>query len=155
MTDFTNIRTALSNLLEAVADTATDLTMTANAQRKELISLYARMRETNKNLCEFGTMIGEVGTALIDIEDICEDVAMKATAAIDGGADCTPNCDYEEFIDFCDECGNEIVEGDEYDTEAGGFVICPACLAKAKAEQLTFEDLAETVAHPTEETPAE
>ena len=155
MTDFTNIREALSNLLTAVEDTAVQLTNEANAQRRELIALYARMHETSKDLCEFGAMIGETGAALLDIEDLCEDVAVKATTAIEGGADCTPSCDYEEFIDFCDECGREIVEGDEYDTEAGGFVICPECLAKAKAEQLTFEDLAETVAHPTEETSAE
>lgn len=152
MTDFTNIRTALSNLLEAVADTATELTMTANAQRKELISLYARIRETNKDLAEFGAMIGEVGSELLDIEDTCEDVAMKATTAIESGADFVPECDYEYLVEFCDECGRAIAEGEEYDEQVGGWFVCADCMPKTEPEQLTvLDETTET----TEETSAE
>ena len=153
MTDFTNIRNALETLLEAVDHTAAELITTANGQRKELIALYTKMRETNEDLAEFGTMVGEVGSALLDIEGLCEDVATKANDAIESGADRTPDCDYQVLVDFCDECGKAIAEGEEYEQCAGGLCTCERCLKEYEvADQLTIEDLAESV---DEETPAE
>ena len=149
MTDFTNIREALSTLLNAVEDMTVALTTEANTQRKELIDLYARMRETNKDLGEFGAMVGETGTALLDFEDLCEDVAIKANTAIESGADMVPECDYEDLVEFCDECGRAIVEGEEYDSDIGGWFVCADCMPKTEPEQLIILD--ETV----EETPAE
>ena len=160
MTDFTNIREALNTLLEAVDNTAAELITTANGQRKELIALYTKMRETNEDLAEFGTMVGEVGTALLDIEELCEDVATKATDAIESGADKTPDCDYEVLVDFCDECGRAIIEGEDYEQFASGHYTCESCLKEyEKADQLTIDYLAESVdeedEESDEETPAE
>ena len=157
MTDFTNIRTALENLLEAVDNTAAELITTANSQRKELIALYTKMRETNEDLAEFGTMVGEVGGALLDIEELCEDVATKANDAIESGADRTPDCDYQVLVDFCDECGKAIVEGEEYELNAGDWYTCEKCLAVYDEQaQMTIDDLKEsTTEEATEETPAE
>ena len=153
MTDFTNIREALNTLLEAVDNTAAELITAANGQRKELIALYARMRETNEDLAEFGTMVGEVGTALLDIEELCEDVATKANDAIESGADRTPDCDYQVLVDFCDECGKAIVEGEEYEVNAGDWYTCEDCLNVYEEQaQMTINDLKETTA---EETSAE
>ena len=142
MTDFTNIHNALATLLDVVTDTATELVMTANAQRKELISLYARMRETNKDLAEFASIIGEAGSELLDIENTCEDVAMKATAAIESGADFIPECDYEYLVDFCDQCGRAIREGEDYEVQEGDWFVCADCIAETK--QLTIFDEDET-----------
>ena len=155
MTDFTNIREALNTLLEAVDDTAAELITAANGQRKELIALYARMRETNEDLTEFGTMVGEVGTALLDIEELCEDVATKATDAIESGADRLPDCDYQVLVDFCDECGQAIVEGEDYEVNAGDWYTCERCLNVYKEQaQMTIDELKETT-KATEETSAE
>ena len=157
MTDFTNIRNALETLLEAVDNTAAELITTANGQRKELIALYTRMRETNEDLAEFGTMVGEVGGALLDIEELCEDVATKANDAIESGADRTPDCDYQVLVDFCDECGKAIVEGEEYELNAGDWYTCEKCLNEYDEQaQMTINDLKEsTTEETTEETPAE
>lgn len=157
MTDFTNIREALNTLLEAVDNTATELITTANGQRKELIALYARMRETNEDLAEFGTMVGEMGGALLDIEELCEDVATKANNAIESGADRTPDCDYEELVDFCDECGKAIVEKEGYERAAGDWYTCEHCLNVYEAQvQMVIDDLKETTHEaPAEETSAE
>lgn len=145
MTDFTNIRTALDNLL-AVLDSATaDLVGTANEQRKELLALYGRMQATNADLIEFGSMVGEVGAAMLDIEELCEDVATKAQNVLEGGIDETPVCNYEEFVGFCDSCGNEILEGEEYSFDGDNGFVCGDCL-DTEAEQLTL-NLAETIDH--------
>jgi hypothetical protein len=143
MTDFTNIRTALDNLL-AVLDSATaDLVGTANAQRKELLDLYGRMQETNADLNEFGSMVGEVGAAMLDIEELCEDVATKAQNVIEGGLNETPGVNYEDFVGFCETCGNEILAGEEYSYDDDNGFVCGDCL-NTDAEQLTL-NLAETV----------
>ena len=127
MTDFTNIRNAIANLVSAVEDAANDLVTTANTQRVELIALYNRMRETNKDLCEFGSIVGDAGAALLDISELCEDVAVKAPAAIEIGADRLPECNYEDLDDFCDECGRAIVNGDDATITDEGLILCADC----------------------------
>lgn len=137
MTDFTNIRTALDNLL-AVLDSATiDLVGTANAQRKELLDLYGRMQETNTDLVEFGSIVGEAGAAMLNIEEMCEDVASKVQSVLEGGIDETPVANYEDFVGFCETCGNEILVSDEYDHDEDGELVCGDCL-DTEAEQISF-----------------
>jgi hypothetical protein len=143
MTDFTNIRTALDNLLAVLDSTTADLVGTANAQRKELLDLYGRMQETNADLNEFGSMVGEVGAAMLDIEELCEDVATKAQNVIEGGLNETPGVNYEDFVGFCETCGNEILAGEEYSYDDDNGFVCGDCL-NTDGEQLTL-NLAETV----------
>ena len=143
MTDFTNIRTALDNLLTALDNTMTDLVGTANEQRKELLALYGRMQATNTDLIEFGSMVGEAGAAMFDIEEMCEDVVAKVQNVIEGGLDETPAVDYEDFAGFCQVCGNEVLIGEEYDRDGDGELVCGDCL-DTEAEQRTI-NLAETV----------
>ena len=145
MTDFTNIREALDNLL-AVLDSATaDLVGTANAQRKELLALYGRMQETNADLIEFGSIVGEAGAAMLDIEEMCEDVASKVQDVIENGINEAPNVNYEDFIGFCDTCGDEILVGEEYSYDGDNGFVCGNCL-NTEAEQLSL-NLAESTTH--------
>ena len=145
MTDFTNIREALDHLL-AVLDSATaDLVGTANEQRKELLALYGRMQATNADLIEFGSMVGEAGAAMLDIEEMCEDVATKVQNVIEGGIDEAPIVNYEDFVGFCETCGDEIMVGEEYSYDGDNGFVCGSCL-DTEAEQLTL-NLAETVDH--------
>jgi hypothetical protein len=144
MTDFTPIRNALDNLL-AVLDSATaDLVGTANAQRRELLDLYGRMQATNADLIELGSIVGDAGAAMLNIEEMCEDVASKAQNVIEGGLDEIPAADYEDFVGFCETCGNEILVSEEYDRDGDGELVCADCL-NAEAEQLTI-NLAESTA---------
>ena len=145
MTNFTNIREALDNLL-AVLDSATaDLVGTANAQRKELLALYGRMQATNADLIEFGSMVGEAGAAMLDIEEMCEDVATKVQNVIENGIDEAPIVNYEDFVGFCETCGDEIMVGEEYSYDGDNGFVCGSCL-DTEAEQLTL-NLAETIDH--------
>ena len=143
MTDFTNIRTALDSLLTALDDTMDDLMRTANEQRKELLSLYGRMQATNADIIAFGSMVGDAGTAMLDIEEMCEDVAYKVQNVLEHGIDETPAVDYEDFAGFCQICGSEVLVGEECDRDGDGELVCADCL-DTEAEQMTI-DLAETV----------
>ena len=144
MTDFTNIREALDNLLTALDSATADLVGTANEQRKELLALYGRMQATNADLHEFGSMVGEAGAAMLDIEEMCEDVAFKVQNVLEGGIDETPATNYEDFVGFCETCGDEILVGEEYSYDGDGDdgFVCGDCL-NTEAEQLSL-NLAET-----------
>lgn len=145
MTDFTNIHNALNNLLTVLDSTASGLVDTANAQKKELLALYDRMQETNKDLAEFGSIVGEAGATMLDIEELCEDVVTKAQNAIENGIDETPSANYEDFVGFCDTCGNEILVDEKYRYDSDNSLVCGNCF-NSEAKQLTL-DLAESVDH--------
>ena len=140
MTDFTNIRTALDNLLAVIDNTAAELIGTANEQRKELLSLYGRMQATQADLHELGAIVGEAGSAMLDVEEICEDVGAKMQGVLEGGIDETPVCNFEVFMGFCSNCGDEIVSGEEYSLDEDNGFVCADCL---DTEQMSL-DLAET-----------
>jgi formylmethanofuran dehydrogenase subunit E len=146
MTDFTDIRETLHDLLTALEDTMTDLVSTANEQRKELLALYGRMQATNADLIEFGSIVGEAGTAMLDIEEMCEDVAFKVQNVIEHGIDEAPAVDYEAFVGFCQVCGNEVLADEEYECDGDGELVCADCL-DTEAEQMSI-NLAETVSAP-------
>jgi hypothetical protein len=130
----------------------TDLLGIANAQRKELLSLYQRMADTQADIKEFSEITAEVAETFDAITDVAEDVVVKVGNAIEGGADLTPECNYEDLAEFCDECGRAITNDEDYTEEAGGFVLCADChpindedeLEDEDGEQITIE-LAESV----------
>lgn len=143
-TDFTNLRNALDNLLAVMEHTAADLLGTANQQRRELVELYARMSDTQADISEFGEMMSEAAGAFDDISDVCSDTAVKITDAIESGCDRVPECNYEDLVEFCDECGRAIVDGENYDCTASGWYICADHLpAEDDGEQLEL-DIPET-----------
>ena len=150
--DFTSLRESAQSFMASMEGALTDLLGIANAQRKELISLYQRMADTQADIKEFSEITAEVAETFDGITDVAEDVAMKVGNAIEGGADLTPECDYEDLADFCDECGRAITNDEDYTEEAGGFVLCADChpindedeLEDEDGEQMTFEELAES-----------
>lgn len=143
-TDFTNLRETLDNLIAAIECTAADLLDTANQQRRELIELYSRMSATQANISEFGEMMSEAASVFDDISDVCSNTAVKITDAIESGCDRVPECNYEDLVEFCDECGRAIVDGENYDCTAAGWYICADHLsAEDDGEQLEL-DIPET-----------
>lgn len=143
-TDFTNLRNALDNLLAVMEHTAADLLGTANQQRRELIELYNRMSDTQADISEFGEMMGEAASTFDGISDLCSDTTAKIVDAIESGCDRVPECNYEDLVEFCDECGRAIVDGENYDCTASGWYIC--------ADHLPAEDDGEQLEPDTPET---
>jgi hypothetical protein len=150
--DFTSLRESAQSFMASMEGALTDLLGIANAQRKELISLYQRMADTQADIKEFSEITAEVAETFDAITDVAEDVVVKVGNAIEGGADLTPECNYEDLAEFCDECGRAITNDEDYTEEAGGFVLCADChpindedeLEDEDGEQITIE-LAESV----------
>ena len=151
--DFTSLRESAQSFMASMEGALTDLLGIANGQRKELISLYQRMADTQADIKEFSEITAEVAETFDAITDVAEDVVVKVGNAIEGGADLTPECNYEDLADFCDECGRAITNDEDYTEEAGGFVLCADChpindedeLEDEDDEQITIDELAESV----------
>ena len=144
--DFTSLRETAHSFMASVEGALTDLLGIANGQRKELLSLYQRMADTQADIKEFSEITTEVAETFDAITDVAEDVAVKVGTAIEGGADLTPDCNYEDLAEFCDECGRAITNDEDYTEEAGGYVVCADChpIKDEDDEQITFEELAES-----------
>ena len=144
--DFTSLRETAQSFMASMEGALTDLLGIANGQRKELLSLYQRMADTQADIKEFSEITAEVAETFDAITDVAEDVAVKVSTAIEGGADLTPDCNYEDLAEFCDECGRAITNDEDYTEEAGGYVVCADChpIKDEDDEQITFEELAES-----------
>ena len=144
--DFTSLRETAHSFMASVEGALTDLLGIANGQRKELLSLYQRMADTQADIKEFSEITAEVAETFDAITDVAEDVAVKVGTAIEGGADLTPDCNYEDLAEFCDECGRAITNDEDYTEEVGGYVVCADChpIKDEDDEQITFEELAES-----------
>lgn len=125
--DFTSLRENAHSFMASMEGALNDLLDVANSQRKTLISLYQRMTDTQADIKEFAEIAAEVSETFDNIADVAEDVIVKVDNAMKGGADLTPDCDYEDLADFCDECGRAITKDEDYTEEVGGFVICADC----------------------------
>ena len=125
-TNFTDINNALTSLVDSIVKMHADLLAQANEQRKEAIALHARMLDTQADIVEFGAMVGKVAAQFNAIDEVAGDISMKISDAIYGGFNDFPECDYEDFVGFCADCGKTIAEGDIFDYDGEEFV-CEDC----------------------------
>ena len=95
------------------------------------------MEETRADILEYGKMLGDLADVLDETNDTCRDLATKITTVIYEGVDAVPTVPYEEFVDFCDNCGREIVVGEDYTSNTGHWYVCAECSAKLAEEDET------------------
>lgn len=124
-TNFTPITDALASLTSAITEVHQSLLNKANAERVEALVLFAKMRETHEDMETFAGIVGAAASELAGIEEVAVDVTAKVYDAIET-AD-FPECDYEEFVDFCDGCGKAITYNEEYDVTVDGEHYCAGC----------------------------
>ena len=136
MTDFTTIRESIAAFTNAITSTYASLLYDANKQREEFIDVCCRMEETRADILEYGKMLGDLAVTLEETNDMCHDIATKITTVIYEGVDAAPSVPYEEFVDFCDNCGAEILVGDEYTVSHGNWYTCPTCIQLEKEVEL-------------------
>ena len=136
MTDFTSLRESIATFTNAITSTYAALLHDANEQREEFIDLCTRMDETRSDILEYGKMLGDLAVVLDETNDMCRDIATKITTVIYEGVDAAPSVPYEEFVDFCDNCGSEILVGDEYTVSGGNWYTCPTCIQLEKEAEL-------------------
>jgi hypothetical protein len=124
MRDFTNLRTALDNLVAEVAVATKEIITDANTLRKEYIDIQYRMNENRIDLINFADIVGHTADCLdvlagdaIDVADLVADVLLEGEA---------PTCDYENFVAYCDACGDTIAKGDDYTSDNDSY-LCHSC----------------------------
>ena len=144
MTDFTTIRESIATFTNAIISTYASLLYDANEQREEFIEICGRMEETRSDILEYGKMLSDLAVVLDETNDMCRDIATKITTVIYEGVDAAPSVPYEEFVDFCSNCGNEIHVGDEYDVINDNWYTCPACIQLEKEANLAATANGET-----------
>ena len=137
MTDFTNLRESIATFTNAITSTYAALLHDANEQREEFIDICRRMEENRSDILEYGKMLSDLAVVLDETNDMCRDIATKITTGIYEGVDAAPSVPYEEFVDFCDNCGGEILVGDEYTVTNGNWYTCPTCIQLEKEAELT------------------
>ena len=152
--DFSNLREAMRHLAETFETAMHEMMNEANDQRRELIDLHKRMYDTNLNLHDLAEIAGEGADMLIEIDETCSDVAEKAELVRREMLDSVPTHNYEEFVDFCAECGGEILVGHDYDIDENGNSVCIFC-AKPDEVEDEVEDEAEPVELAETVTPVE
>jgi hypothetical protein len=113
-TNFTPIHEAFASLTETIAQVHSELLAKANAEREEALALYARMQETHADLVELNSMIGNAAAALNEIDGVAADIGAKVFDVLVDGFDKLPVCDYEDFVGFCDGCGEEVTYDEAY-----------------------------------------
>ena len=84
------------------------------------------MYENQRDLGTFADIIGGAADSLFVVENACFDVADKVGTLVEEELVMVPECDYEDFVGFCDMCGATISENDEFGEEDG--LMCAACL---------------------------
>lgn len=133
-TDFTPMNEALSALADAINATHEQLTQKANAERVQLMVLYANMRDTHADMKLFGEMMTSTAQTLAYAGAASNEYAKLIESVIDGGNDAIPECDYEEFVDFCDGCGKTVTVNDTYKL-GEGECYCADCIPDEEDEE--------------------
>ena len=89
------------------------------------------------------------------IDEVAGDIAMKISDAIYGGFNDFPECDYEDFVGFCADCGCTIAEGDIFDYDGENF-ICEGCFhANDELDEDEDEDELDEDEDVADETPVD
>lgn len=141
--DFTPIQNAMNALVDAVVSMHASLLARANDERKELLDLYTRMRETEADLVDLSKMISETRDKLQVVEEVAVDHGMLVRDAVFGGLDFVPTCDYEHFVGFCDECGATLSDEMHFEDTVEGML----CLDCALGEDEPDGEVVVTVAN--------
>ena len=139
MTDFTSLRESIAALTTAITSTYADILHTTNDHKEQLASIYQALNEDRADLLEFGKMLGDLADVLDATNDNCQDIAVKVTTTIMEGMSYLPESKYEEFVEYCDNCGSEIRVGDEYRHDGADWYTCAECLAVERADELVHE----------------
>lgn len=122
--------TALSDIVAAQGELLTR----ANAERKEMLSLVARMSATRNEIRDLQILCNEFVEELTGLGADCGELADMISDTLDEPLDFCPTCDYQDLVGYCDECGCEIVGDSTYSyDEATGTLLCGNCMPETDA----------------------
>ena len=130
--DFTAIHTAFDEFVSAMKAMKLTLMQQADAEREELLSLHARMRDTQNDLFELGVLADEASDAISEVADGSCHCAELIGGVLDNSL--VPECSYEDFVGYCAVCGCTITSADDYDVDEDDEMLCADCAAHREDE---------------------
>ena len=130
--DFTAIHTALDEFVGAMKAMKLTLIQQADAEREELLSLHARMRDTQNDLFELGVLADEASDAIREVAVGSCHCADLIGDVLDIGL--VPECSYEDLVGYCAVCGRTITSADDYDVDEDDEMLCADCAAHREDE---------------------
>ena len=130
--DFTAIHTAFDEFVSAMKSMKLTLIQQADAEREELLSLRARMRDTQNDLYELGGLADDASDAISEVADGSCHCAELIGDVLDIGL--VPECSYEDLVGFCAVCGRAITSTDEYDIDEDDEMLCADCADRREVE---------------------
>ena len=128
----TSVKDALAEAIKTISTVQVALLNQANTEKAALLALLAEIRETRETTILFGDVVGEAGNALLDAADFSYDIAGKMSYITDNIQE-IPVAGYQDFVEFCDQCGEEITVNDQFTINNGEFV-CAKCLGDEDTE---------------------
>ena len=130
--DFTAIHTAFGEFVSAMKSMKLTLIQQADAEREELLSLRARMRDTQNDLYELGGLADDASDAISEVADGSCHCADLIGDVLDIGL--VPECSYEDLVGYCAVCGRAITSTDEYDIDEDDEMLCADCADRREVE---------------------
>ena len=130
--DFTAIHTALNEFVNAMESMKRTLIKQADAEREELLSLHARMRDTQNDLFELGGLADDAYDTIGEVADGSCHCAELIGDVLDIGL--VPECSYEDLVGYCAVCGRTITSADDYDVDEDDEMLCADCAARKEDE---------------------
>lgn len=146
-TDFTTLREDLARLTTGMQELMGGLFQTLNGQRRQMLAIYQAMHDTTEDIAEFANIISDTADTLTAVSELSIETAEKSAEVVSFMEE-VPTCDFEKFVDFCDQCGGSISEDSDYSVTDSGWTICADC---AHAEEIGLPvDEDETTVEETE-----
>ena len=133
-TEFTPLIDKLNEAAEMFASLFENLLEKAEAEKTELKSLYARMKETSEDISMMADIGEEVGNIFIGVADTADHVSDTIANVVTSGERRVPDCSYEEFMSFCSECGSSIKVDETTYISSDDQWLCEKCHDAATAD---------------------
>lgn len=110
-----------------------DILAAANKERGELYDLIRRMNSTHDRMHTLAIGYQNLSATLSELAKTTFDTVYKIAEVMEDPNDC-PNCNYEDFVGYCDCCGGPVLKDSNYNYDHGSYT-CEACCEAMAAEE--------------------
>ena len=140
MNTIDRLTTAADSFMSEFAAVIADLHTTANTQRKALLAIIADMQGTQMVLDGVSTVAAEVAEVMEGLACDCDELNAKIGDAIDDPADACPDCNCEDLVGYCENCG-EALTSDTCVMDDDGNLYCNECAPEQEEEEEAEDQL--------------
>lgn len=117
------LTTEIAKIYAQIDKLNTELHEKANRQKDELHNLLSQMVDTKAEIAEVAKIMAKFASDISDISEVLTSTAVKIEDAIEDPTNYLPECNYEDLIGWCEDCGKELTINSDY-TEENGFTVC-------------------------------